>query len=57
MNQEWSFIEVSGGNYTIMNVNSGLVLDVYAKSKSAGAAVDQYSSNASTNQQWAIMAV
>ncbi len=42
------------GNYKITNVNSGLVMEVYGDSKSAGAEVDQYSWNGGTNQKWTL---
>ncbi len=40
------------GTYVITNVNSGLVMDVTGASTSSGTAVEQYSSNGGTNQQW-----
>ena len=42
------------GNYKITNVNSGLVMEVYGVSKSAGAEVDQYSWNGGANQKWTL---
>lgn len=44
-------------SYTLMNANSGKVLDVYGQSQTDGASVDQYSDNAGTNQQWQIKSV
>jgi hypothetical protein len=44
-------------NYTIKNVNSGLVADVYQGSTADNAAVIQWQSNSGTNQQWNVVRV
>ncbi|MGW7238331.1 RICIN domain-containing protein [Streptomyces sp. NPDC054804] len=44
-------------NYTIKNVNSGLVADVYQGSTADNASVIQWQSNSGTNQQWNIVQV
>lgn len=43
--------------YTIKNVNSGLLADVYQASTADGANVIQWTSNSGTNQQWNIVPV
>jgi beta-glucanase (GH16 family) len=48
---------VANSIYTIKNRNSGKVLDVTAGSTSDGAAIIQYYSNGSTNQQWQFISV
>lgn len=42
------------GTYEISNVNSGLAMEVFGQSKSAGAVVDQYTWNGGTNQEWTL---
>ncbi|MDQ0595789.1 hypothetical protein QF037_000134 [Streptomyces canus] len=44
-------------NYTIKNVNSGLVADVYQASTADNAAVIQWQSTSGTNQQWNVVRV
>jgi Ricin-type beta-trefoil lectin domain-like len=43
--------------YKIVNRNSGKVLDVTANSTADGAAIEQWSDNGGTNQQWSLVAV
>lgn len=44
-------------NYTIKNVNSGKLMDVYQNSTADGGSVIQWPSNAGANQQWNIVPV
>ncbi|WEH12989.1 RICIN domain-containing protein [Streptomyces sp. VNUA24] len=44
-------------SYTIKNVNSGLLAEVYNSSTSDGGTVDQWAGNSGTNQQWNIVRV
>lgn len=44
-------------NYTIKNVNSGLLADVYQAATTDDAAVIQWQGNSGTNQQWNIVRV
>ncbi|MEU6261300.1 RICIN domain-containing protein [Streptomyces sp. NPDC047043] len=44
-------------NYTIKNVNSGLLAEVYNSSTADGGTVDQWAGNSGTNQQWNIVRV
>ncbi|MFF4361492.1 RICIN domain-containing protein [Streptomyces sp. NPDC001604] len=44
-------------NYTIKNVNSGQLMDVYQNSTADGGSVVQWPSNGGTNQQWNIVPV
>ncbi|HEY0795744.1 MAG TPA: RICIN domain-containing protein [Acidisarcina sp.] len=43
---------INNGTYTLTNKTSGLVADVNAASKTAGALVDQWGSNGGNNQKW-----
>lgn len=45
---------LANGTYTITNVNSGLVMDVVGASTTAGALVDQWTTNGQPNQRWQI---
>lgn len=56
-NQHWIIAEMvngstSGKTYVMANVKSGLILDVTSQSKTAGTALEQYTSNNGTNQRW-----
>ncbi|MFF4259749.1 RICIN domain-containing protein [Streptomyces sp. NPDC001663] len=51
--QLWTFQSVSGGAWTVKNVNSGLFLDNNG-STSAGAAVVQNSSSGASSQKWTL---
>ncbi|WP_416978998.1 RICIN domain-containing protein [Streptomyces sp. T028] len=44
-------------NYTIKNMNSGLLAEVYNSSTADGGTVDQWAGNSGTNQQWNIVRV
>jgi endoglucanase len=44
----------ANGTYRIVNLSSGLSVDVLGASTASGAAVDQYTWNGGTNQQWKI---
>jgi O-glycosyl hydrolase len=46
----------TGSYSSIVNRNSGQVLDVSGASKAAGALVDQYTNNGGANQQWSLVA-
>ena len=52
--QNWTLAPsgVGTGYFTLTNVNSHLLLDVVGASKTAGALIDQWSSNNNTNQKW-----
>ena len=50
--QRWRFRSAPGGSWTLVNVNSGLLVDVAGGGTAPGAAVDQWSDASSTNQQW-----
>jgi hypothetical protein len=43
---------VSGGAYELLNVNSGLALDVDGGGKTVGEAIDQYPYKGNAWQQW-----
>jgi hypothetical protein len=45
---------LANGTYTITNVNSGLVMDVYQNSTTPGTQIDQYTSNGQSNQHWQV---
>jgi glycerophosphoryl diester phosphodiesterase len=45
---------LSPGRYTILNINSGLALEVNGNSTTPGASIDQWPSNYGLNQQWAV---
>jgi endoglucanase len=42
----------ANGTYRILNVNSGLAMEIFNQSTSDGAAVDQWSYGGGSNQQW-----
>ncbi|MER6959899.1 RICIN domain-containing protein [Streptomyces sp. NPDC000618] len=52
--QQWRLVQVAGGYYTIVNRNSGKVLDVANRSSAGGAGVLQWTDRGSTNQQWVL---
>jgi ricin-type beta-trefoil lectin protein len=57
MKEPGNGINVSAGShYTLVNRNSGKVLDVSGGSTADGASVIQYTNHNSTNQQWSIVA-
>lgn len=51
-NQQWSFLPVGNGSFTVQNANSGKVLDVTALSTIDGALIQQWDSLGTANQQW-----
>lgn len=51
-NQQWKFSSNGQGYYNIVNVNSGMCLDVISASSSSGAKIDQWNCNGGTNQLW-----
>ncbi|MFD1079336.1 RICIN domain-containing protein, partial [Longispora fulva] len=53
-NQQWRFTGNADGTYTITNVASGLCVDVYGGSTSAGAAVIQWTCTNGANQRWRV---
>ena len=55
--RQWSLRGMGGGDYKIINFNSGLALDVSQSSTVAGAAVLQYSDNGGDNQLWRLVRV
>lgn len=59
-NQQWAVVADGTHNgtavYQIVNLNSGLVLDVYGGQKNAGAQVIQWSNHNGLNQQWYLIA-
>ena len=44
----------AAGRYTLVNVNSGLVMDVSGNSTAPGGTIDQWTSNYGLNQQWQV---
>ncbi len=52
--QNWTLAPagVGTGAFTLTNVNSHLVMDVVGASKTAGALIDQWTSNNNANQKW-----
>jgi len=50
--QQWRLRPLTGGAFTVVNRNSGKVLDVSGGSTADGVALIQYSDRGSTNQQW-----
>ncbi|WP_405857784.1 family 20 glycosylhydrolase [Streptomyces sp. NBC_00090] len=54
--QKWTFTEQPDGSYTLVNVASGLCVDVNAGSMSAGASVIQWTCSGTTNQRWTVAA-
>ena len=54
MNQRWSFQYNGAGLYRVVNVGSGLSLDVAGKTPTAGTNVLQYSANSGKNQLWGV---
>ncbi|MFE2562041.1 RICIN domain-containing protein, partial [Streptomyces sp. NPDC059352] len=55
--QKWNFTEQSDGSYTLVNVASGLCVDVSGGSMSAGASVIQWTCSGGTNQRWTVTPV
>ena len=55
--QLWTLSPISGLRfaYTMTNMSSGYVMDVYGNVITPGAAIDQWSSNGQTNQQWVLV--
>jgi hypothetical protein len=51
LNQQWR-PGASGSYWTLLNANSGLVLDVPGGSTSQGTQLDQWAANGGANQQW-----
>ena len=51
-NQQWTFVPNGEGYFNIINVYSGLCLDVLDASTSSGALIDQYTCNSGANQNW-----
>lgn len=57
-NQQWaldatgSYTSASNASYVLVNLNSGLVVDVTGASSSAGAAVEQWAATGGSNQTW-----
>jgi hypothetical protein len=58
-NEHWNLMSVGDGSYRIVNVNSGLDLEVHGASKSNGGTVDQWqdSGSAATNEHWKMVPV
>ena len=52
--QNWTLAPsgVGTGSFTLTNVNSHLLMDVAGASKTAGALIDQWTSNNNPNQKW-----
>jgi hypothetical protein len=48
---------VGTGYFTFTNVNSHLLMDVVGASKTAGALIDQWTSNNNANQKWTFSVV
>lgn len=55
MNQRWSFQHRSDGLYNVVNLGSGLALDVSGASLTAGSNVLQYQLNGGKNQLWGVV--
>jgi hypothetical protein len=57
--QRFRFVPDGSGYYTIVNINSGLVLDIYGNSTTAGAQVIQWPAKTSggDNQKWIVTEV
>jgi hypothetical protein len=53
LNQQWR-PGAAGAYWTLLNVNSGLLLEVPGQSTTQGTQLDQWSSNGGTNQQWSL---
>lgn len=53
--QRYSFREVGNGIYTITNVSSGYVVDVYGGEQANGTAVDLYENRNTQGQHWAVV--
>jgi hypothetical protein len=45
---------LAAGKYTILNVNSGLAMDVNGNSTTPGTSIDQWPLNYGLNQQWEV---
>jgi hypothetical protein len=56
-NQKWSIQITDNGYYKVINVNSGLALDVVGATLSNGGGVDQWSYSGSRNQQWGFVKI
>lgn len=54
MNQRWSFQYNGDGLYRVVNIGSGLSLDVEGANPTAGTNVLQYAANTGKNQLWGI---
>lgn len=62
LNQQWTFLPsasacLSGSVCQIVNVNSGLVMDVFGGGKTPGVNVIQWSNHNGLNQQWTFVPV
>ncbi|WP_412538293.1 RICIN domain-containing protein [Longispora sp. K20-0274] len=55
--QKWRLTAGADGTYTIVNVASGLCVDVSGGSTAAGAAVIQWTCHGGTNQKWVLARV
>lgn len=55
LNQQWSFQHRGSGLYNIVNLGSGLALDVEGANMTAASNVLQYSLNGGKNQLWGIV--
>jgi hypothetical protein len=51
-NQHWTLHQVSGNVFTVVNVNSGLCLDVPNSSSTQGLQLDQWTCTGGANQEW-----
>ena len=58
-NEHWNLMAVGDGSYRIVNVNSGLDLEVNGASKSNGGKVNQWqeSGSGATNEHWSLVPV
>lgn len=54
-NQQWKFVEVARGRYTITALNSGKCLDVTAWSTANDVVIQQYACHGGNNQLWELV--
>ena len=57
-NQKWNITATDSGNYSVINVNSGLAMEVFGGvgATTNGVAVDQWHYGSGFNQQWSFQA-
>ena len=53
-NQKWTFVQIANGNYFIVNLASGMVLDDPQAETGNGVDIQQFQLNGAYNQEWTV---